>query len=1563
MKLKYLIVSRETFILEGRIGSGGMASVYKARSASGRLYALKALEGSASPQLEQFQQEVRFLSKLQHPGLIQLEGFSKNGKEAPALEGRPFYWMEYVEGSPFLEAVQKAELPKKLVWLLQILEALDYLHHQQVLHGDLKPANILIDSEGRARLLDFGMASLSHSQAPSPDLPAQGTLPYMAPEQLEGHRSAACEIYSLGSIFYQALSGRHPREGAKGLRELFGPCALPLAQAVPALEPRIARSIERMIRSDPSERFQSVREVLRAWRGEGGEAPQASAPFHSFRLWGAEKQWEECLEFIASRSPANPGLILLRGPTGVGRSRFLQELRFELALRGERMGQASSLAARASWTLPLMWLPEAQALPAHELAQVRAFLRGPGKTRALILECNEDEDSPESQRLLELLAQGDSSLEVALRNLDFEASRGLLHSALKRDLPSAVQQSLFERSQGNPKALMEIARAILESGVLRLRHLTPAHFEGVGLPGSLREALEKRLEKLPADLRAILEALATDARGLSLQTLAEFLGMARQELSFKIESLRQAGFVRPVDGGALAFAVPRGEALESILRCLAFARKQGLHRKWIEFWEGKGGEAEDACLSLTQHALALQGHPRLAEWAPRAVELHFSRKEYSAALALCERALKLTLPAAARDMLLRARANAQGKMGDFRASQEALELWIREHAEGGGGLNAVKYWLASAVNFQNLGDKTEAKARLSKCIEAARPEDPEQRDYLARAYSLSGQLAIEDDEAAAEACFSQALTFLNPSSLLRAETYKNWGLLHARRGEWKQADEKWDLAARLYGDLGHAKGLFSIELERGNALLERGKLSQAGLHYASALEGATRRSQEAEMARAFQNLGVLACRKGDYSRALEWLEKARELLAFFGSRLDQALNALQRAWAHAALGLFKPADAALQEAARIGESSRPYCERREQVEAQIRLLRQGALPPDLIPLLPKPASEEEVESRLLHLFAESPDGAEEGSKLLYLIYQNLDDALKIGFEERSDWKEWILKESPRLPGGPEEKDMHALEKLNQITRELLESRDMDQVLVRLMDAAMDLSGAERGFLMLRDAAASGPIPGYEMRVGRNLSREMLGDEDVGLSLSALQEAIRSGQILLSDNAKLDARFENSPSVHRLNLKSILVIPLKAAGGTVGALYLDHRYESKAFQGADLPLLQMFADQSALALQKASLIEDLAAANRQLSRTVEAQEGELSVLKREVEDQRLQLTHEYKDIVGQSPAMMELLSLVDRVTDTTVPVWIYGESGTGKEMIARALHFNSSRAKKPFVSENCSALPETLLESELFGHKKGAFTHADRDKKGLLEYANGGTVFLDEIADMSPAMQAKLLRFLQEGEIRPLGSNEVLKVDVRVVSASNKDLQALIAEGKFREDLFYRLNGVSVILPPLRERMEDLPLLAQHFLRKIALREGKEPCEIAPDALELLLEHAWPGNVRELENTLRTACLFQQKGKLTAKAFQFNKNLRPGGAPAAPPKKRAGAAPSHAPSPGMPGEKRLLLQALYDHGYHKGLAAEALGISRRYLYTQMMKYAVPIGRVEMKSYVEGQLKSS
>ncbi|MFM2151653.1 MAG: Acetoacetate metabolism regulatory protein AtoC [Pseudomonadota bacterium] len=305
------------------------------------------------------------------------------------------------------------------------------------------------------------------------------------------------------------------------------------------------------------------------------------------------------------------------------------------------------------------------------------------------------------------------------------------------------------------------------------------------------------------------------------------------------------------------------------------------------------------------------------------------------------------------------------------------------------------------------------------------------------------------------------------------------------------------------------------------------------------------------------------------------------------------------------------------------------------------------------------------------------------------------------------------------------------------------------------------------------------------------------------------------------------------------------------------------------------------------------------------------------------------------IVGRSPAMLALYKLVARTARSRAPVLVSGESGTGKELVARALHAHSLRSDAPFVAVSCAAMAESLLESELFGHEKGAFTGAEKARRGLFEQATGGTLFLDEIGEVSPRMQVQLLRVLQEGEVRRVGGAEAVKVDVRVVAATHQDLEAMVREGRFREDLLFRLRVVTLHLPPLRERPEDIPPLVEHLLSRAALREGRRAPSLSPEALTRLVRHPWPGNVRELRNAVERALAVASTDVLLAS------DLPPelgGPLPPEPPASSPAAESIFVDRPTLAVlERRYVDLVLRETGGNKKRAAEILGIDRRTLY--------------------------
>jgi len=332
----------------------------------------------------------------------------------------------------------------------------------------------------------------------------------------------------------------------------------------------------------------------------------------------------------------------------------------------------------------------------------------------------------------------------------------------------------------------------------------------------------------------------------------------------------------------------------------------------------------------------------------------------------------------------------------------------------------------------------------------------------------------------------------------------------------------------------------------------------------------------------------------------------------------------------------------------------------------------------------------------------------------------------------------------------------------------------------------------------------------------------------------------------------------------------------------------------------------------------------------------------SSLKKEVDELRSELKSKYTfdNIIGQSGVMQDVFKAVEKVINSNVTVLIQGESGTGKELIARAIHFHSkARANKPFVAVNCSALPESLLESELFGHEKGSFTGAAGRRIGKFEMANTGTIFLDEIGLMPPATQSKVLRILQEREFERVGGNELIKVDVRVISATNKDLEEEMKKSEFREDLYYRISVFPIKLPPLRERREDIPLLAAHFLNKFNQHEGKQIEGISPDALDLMMAYNWPGNVRELENAMERAVVLAAGNEILAKDLPAA--VRSLG------EKRIYESDNTLASWIEKLEEEALRQALLECEGNISATAKKLGIGRATIYRKAKKYGLPM----------------
>ena len=478
---------------------------------------------------------------------------------------------------------------------------------------------------------------------------------------------------------------------------------------------------------------------------------------------------------------------------------------------------------------------------------------------------------------------------------------------------------------------------------------------------------------------------------------------------------------------------------------------------------------------------------------------------------------------------------------------------------------------------------------------------------------------------------------------------------------------------------------------------------------------------------------------------------------------------------------------------------------------------------------------------------------------------------------------------------------------------LLVPRATHATVVLRQEVEAGSGGKSAGFVpvITRVRGPSGPrAPEGAVRVTRSIVRKVISERAAVLAADAPSETFSSESLLGA------------------SIRSTIGVPLWKDDDIWGVLQLDNRDAPAMFEARDVDALGALAVSASLAIANAELIQRLSLARAELKKENQYLRGRERARSGEVQ------------IIGQSKAMGELLRQLDKVVDTRVSVLIEGETGTGKELIASSVHYRSKRKDKLFVAQNCAAFPENLLESELFGHKRGAFTGATDEKKGLFEIADGGTLFLDELGELPLSLQAKLLRALQEGEIRPIGSTQSKQVNVRIVAATNKNLEAEVNAGRFREDLYYRLKVFPIRVPPLRERRDDVAPLAVFFLQRYTREMGKSVPGFAQETLEIMSAYDFPGNVRELENEVQRLVIQADEG-----AFLTPELLSPRVRQIETVLLSAGAAKGSLKEMVDQVERHILIEALREHGNNKTAAAKTLGITREGLHKKLKQLGV------------------
>jgi serine/threonine-protein kinase PknK len=1549
--------------VERPLGEGAIGTWLARDLLHDRDVALKAIPASHAL-VDSVRTELAVLSRVAHPGIVPLLDIGR-------IEGGLFYT------SPLIDARRLDELeggaPAARAAAIAILEALACLHAHGIRHGDLKPDNVLIDPARGPLLIDFGCAGpLRVERAPT----VSGTPGFLAPEVLRGGPiDCRADLHALGVTLEQAGLARR--------------------------DPALAALATRMRSSQVDRRPRDCLECIEALGGRSvRRVPFAQAPI--LERDGALEAIDAAIEALA-QGAEGPRVITIAGAAGSGRSRLLREVRWRAqrvvetieapaisgdgltrALRSisrsERTGPDLAIAALEALALEgarlVIALDDVERLPAAERDLTEALARAidPGAPLALIVAST---------------APITASIAIDLPPLSLAAVR-----AWSR-LAEADVSALLARTGGSPRAIARTLAA-LDRGEIdehRLRDPAPLAID-LGTAVDLASVLEPAALALVAAAGGAID-LERAQRSESWRAIERVVAsgqLRREGETIRLERIDEApALLRALPPAIVRAAHARlsesaGDPPSRALH-LALSGAADAAREQIAAALAGAGRARPGAWAHAARALvAVDRRPEHALLAAELEELA-GRPRHAVALAL---ALLRTRPAAEIESRARTRAAAGWlRIGKI---ERALRHLARARTAGGEDARAAIDDLESRARLKqgsydlalSIVESALARGAHEPGLRGALLEDvgaaasylghaARARDALAEAaalYAESGDARASSRTSsyrglleyrvgaldAARDAYRASMELAEREGLsdLVAHAALNLGVVAHRLGEWGEALSSYERALRLSHALGKVGSALTADFDRARLWADVGLLDRAEVALAH-VERAARSEGHALLAcSALAVRGEVIGLRGDSARAVELLGAALETLEREGALREIAEVRVLLAEVELARGDLAVGAAHAREAHAIADrlGAADLRARASELDARVAIAEgDGARARALLERAVADARssqqrviEAEVEGHLA-LAAEHDDmravarvHRERARGALERIAATLPATLRGSFFRHP--RRAFLAEEPERAGAQDPSRDRRFLRLLAIYRKLgLATRARD-VLETAMDAAIELTGAERGFLLLASSPGSASAE-LEVAVARNLDRERIGRSHLKFSRGIAERALASETPIVTTDAEGDPRFHGQSSVHAMRLKSVAAVPIVGAEGVLGALYLDNRFERGRFDGEDVELLVLFADQVAIALANARLRDaleqrtaELEAERQRVLELLDRREQQIERLEDEVRSKQQALEHryDYTSILGRSDAMRRVLAMLDRVIESEVPILVMGESGTGKELIARAIHYQGPRKDGPFVAVNCGALPATLLESELFGHVRGAFTGADRDRKGLFLEASGGTLFLDEIGEMPLELQPKLLRVLQEREVRPVGASRAIRVDVRLVSATNRTIREEVDAKRFRRDLYYRIGVVEVALPALRERREDIPELARHFVERLAERYGRGAPAITARAMRALIAASWPGNVRQLENVITRAFL-STDGAIDVAALA---DLGTASRAAERPRDRA--------AWGKDRDARIR-RALEEHDWNVSEVARALAIPRPTLYRHLRRLAL------------------
>lgn len=1353
------------------LGSGASADVFHVRSSEGQfaLKLLKAQEGPEEPSskdkieesdhtkprsivpqevsqktltsVESFKFEFSLLKGLKHPHVIRIFDFGFDPESR-----RFFYTQELLSGHSLSEVAKQISLEQLKSLFVQSLQGLAYLHEEKILHGDLKPSNLLVEQKDggsvQLKIIDFG---ISHPEW----VKRGGTPSFMPPEKiLRQTVDERSDLYALGVTFYEVLSGHNPFSSKNVLTTLQNQLkvqAPELTTLRPQVDPVWSALLAKMMVKNPRERISSAEAALRflETRGAVSLAP-VSIPLATWI--GRDEIFEKAKAFLTQlKQNKGPQVLLLVGEAGLGQSDLLTELKYEAELMGVEVffpGMEAS-AKSALHFLDLSTVSEGRSCkesfaPFHQSKQRL-------QKHSWILGLR-----PEQEKGLRRYLAALPFKRLKLRPLRFaEMEKFLRQTTRNTKIPKTFLQSLMKWSQGYPSQLFEILE--------HLRH----------------------------------DPLLVEASGKWNLAIYQEVAPSLEDLG-----LSASGLERLTQPGTQLSEVERWDL--ELSQCSSLAKKN-------------------------RFAPALEKLQTLEIHAPEI----FSSKELLVA----------------RGRILEQRAWIYAKQNRLKEAREQYEgaLNLLEEAGEQNSLLALK--IKNFVAYLNLqaGQLTEAIRQYEENARAAEKLPPLEKrqltnNELGQAYLRAGRL----EEATARFYKDLKLLKQNPNPQLQMRTHYSLAQTHTQNQKLEDACEEFDQVIQLARKHQHWEYLLRAYNGLGNVYTLEKKIPEALEVYERSLRLAAYLKDYLSQATVAQNRGTLLAQQENYTEALESLETSRHLLKQVGpSALSRRLMARachELGEIHFKQHHFTQARAAYSEAISRSEEDPNLKDFRFYPLAALAGLDLAennqeefrSLYPQLVFL----ADDEDKKEVLSQLLAQTP------------------------FEPKVSQTPESEITQRQLPF-PKADVETALDSVLKINRALLAESNPEVLLRKILQYAAELSGAEAALLL-----EVGETQEISLKAAFNTEPSKPMEE---ISHRVAEQVLTTGRPLVTADALGDNEYRHYQSVIDLKLRSIACIPIRLYEKTIALLYLTHRFKIGLFTPERIHMLEAFGDQAGLALNQVHHLAQLKQLNQQLENQLNVVSEENLRLKR---DLKAHWKEDFSELVGKAPAMGEVFSLIERIAATPLSVLVLGETGTGKELVARLIHAKSLVKEGPFVALNCGALPENLMESELFGFRKGAFTGASQDKKGLLLEANGGTLFLDEVAEIPPSTQVKLLRVLQERQVIPLGDTKPMALQVRLICATHQEVEPLLKTQRLREDFYYRIAQMVLKLPALRDRPGDLILLSQHLLKKASRDFGKKGVpSLEPALLQKMLKYPWPGNVRELENFLHAALAFVEGEEL------------------------------------------------------------------------------------------------